>query len=146
MSQALPPRLQAMVDELKSVDDLTEKYEILIEMGKEVPDIPAEMKKPECMVHGCQSLVHIYSELNPDGTILFHGYADALIVNGLLALLVLGLSGLTPKEFLATSPDFIKETGVVKSLTPSRVNGFYNIFEKMKVEALKHLAKQEGKA
>ena len=146
MSQPLPPKLQAMIDELKGVDDLTEKYEILIEMGKEVPDIPAAMKKPECMVHGCQSLVHIYSELSLDGKLVFHGYADALIVNGLLALLVLGLSGLTPKEFLGVSPDFIKETGVVKSLTPSRVNGFYNIFEKMKVEALRHLAKQEGKA
>jgi cysteine desulfuration protein SufE len=146
MSQALPPKLQAMVDELKSVDDLTEKYEILIEMGKDVQDIPAAMKKPECMVHGCQSLVHIYSELSTDGKIIFHGYADALIVNGLLALLVLGLSGLTPKEFLAVSPEFIKETGVMKSLTPSRVNGFYNIHEKMKVEALKHLAKLEGKA
>ena len=142
MTQSLPKRLQAMVEELKSIDDLTEKYEALIEMGKEVPDIPAAMKRPECMVHGCQSLVHIYSELSPEGKLVFHGYADALIVNGLLALLVLGLSGLTPKEFLALSPDFIKETGVVQSLTPSRVNGFYNIHEKMKVEALRHLATQ----
>lgn len=136
---ALPPKLRAMVDELKAIDDLTEKYEVLIEMGRELPDIDPAMKKPECMVHGCQSLVHIYSTMNPDGTIQFHGYADALIVNGLLALLVLGLSGLTPAAFLATSPDFIRETGVVASLTPSRVNGFYNIFEKMKVEALKNI-------
>lgn len=146
MSITLPLKLQAMVEELKSIDDLTEKYEILIEMGKEVQDIPADMKKPECMVHGCQSMVHIYSELDSEGKIQFHGYADALIVNGLLALLVLGLSGLTPRDFLAVSPEFIKETGVVKSLTPSRVNGFYNIHEKMKVEALKHLAALEGKA
>lgn len=144
MTAGLPSKLKQMVEELKSIDDLTEKYEVLIEMGKELPDIPAEMKKPECMVHGCQSMVHIYSELSPDGRIIFHGYADALIVNGLLALLVLGLTGLTPKEFLAVSPEFIKETGVVKSLTPSRVNGFYNIHEKMKVEALKHLATLES--
>lgn len=144
MTQALPPKLQGMVDELMAIDDLTEKYEVLIEMGKELPDIPSEMKRPECMVHGCQSLVHIYSELDPDGKIIFHGYADALIVNGLLALLVLGFSGLTPREFLATSPDFIKETGVVKTLTPSRVNGFYNIYEKMKVEALRYLGNQQN--
>jgi cysteine desulfuration protein SufE len=143
MNAALPAKLQAMVDELKAIDDLTEKYEVLIEMGKELQDIPKEMKKPECMVQGCQSMVHIYSELSPEGKIIFHGYADALIVNGLLALLVLGLSGLTPKEFLGISPEFIKETGVVKSLTPSRVNGFYNIHEKMKLEALRYLAQQE---
>ena len=145
MMDGLPSKLRAMVEELKSIDDLTEKYEVLIEMGKEVADIPAEMKKPECMVHGCQSMVHIYSELSPEGKVIFHGYADALIVNGLLALLVLGLSGLTPKEFLAVSPEFIKETGVVKSLTPSRVNGFYNIHEKMKLEALRYLAANEAR-
>jgi cysteine desulfuration protein SufE len=146
MTQALPAKLQAMIQELKSIDDLTEKYEVLIEMGREVPGIAAEMKKPECMVHGCQSLVHVYSELDADGRIIFHGQADALIVNGLLALLVLGLSGLRPREFLDISPEFIRESGVVQTLTPSRVNGFYNIFEKMKVEALRHLAKQEGSA
>jgi cysteine desulfuration protein SufE len=143
MTGLLPPKLQAMVEELKSIDDLADKYEVLIEMGKEVQDIPADMKKPECMVHGCQSMVHVYSELSPDGKIIFHGYADALIVNGLLALLVLGLSGLSPKEFLAISPEFIKDTGVVKSLTPSRVNGFYNIHQKMKLEALRYLAQEE---
>ncbi len=139
MSLPLPLRLQSMVDELAGIDDLTDKYEILIELGKEVPDISAEHKKPECVVQGCQSLVHIYSTFE-DGKVIFHGHADALIVNGLLALLVLGLSGLTPQEFLAIDPKFIETTGVIKTLTPSRVNGFYNIHERMKLEALRWIA------
>jgi cysteine desulfuration protein SufE len=145
MTQTLPPKLQAMVDELKSVDDLTDKYEILIELGKEVADIPQEKKSMECLVQGCQSLVHVYAD-DENGKLRLHGFADALIVNGLLALLVNGLDGLTPKEFLAVDPKFIEETGVIKTLTPSRVNGFYNIHEKLKLEALKVLAKEEGKA
>jgi cysteine desulfuration protein SufE len=144
MTQTLPPKLQAMVDELKSIDDLTDKYEILIEMGKEVPDIAPEKKAPECMVHGCQSLVHVYADYE-GGKLRLHGFADALIVNGLLALLVLGLDGLTPKEFLAIDPKFIEETGVIKTLTPSRVNGFYNIHEKLKLEALKYLSQEESR-
>jgi cysteine desulfuration protein SufE len=144
MSQELPAKLKARVEELKAIDDLTEKYEVLIEMGREVPDIPADRKRPECMVHGCQSLVHIYSELDSEGRIQFHGHADAMIVNGLLSLLIFGLSGLTPQEFLSVSPDFIKETGVVSSLTPSRVNGFYNMHEKMKLEALKYMGDGHG--
>ena len=136
---ALPARLQAMLDELSSVDDLTDKYEILIELGKEVPDITVEMKKPECVVQGCQSLVHVYSTFD-NGKVQFHGHADAKIVNGLLALLVLGLSGLTPQEFLAIDPKFIETTGVIKTLTPSRVNGFYNIHQRMRLEALRWMA------
>ncbi len=145
MTALLPARLQAMVDELSATDDLEEKYEILIELGKEVPDIPGERKTMECLVQGCQSVVHVYATLE-DGKLKLHGHADALIVNGLLALLVLGLDGLTPQEFLKVDPKFIESTGVIKTLTPSRVNGFYNIHEKLKAEALIALAKQEGKA
>ena len=134
-----------MVDELSATDDLEEKYEILIELGKEVPDIPGERKTMECLVQGCQSVVHVYATLE-DGKLKLHGHADALIVNGLLALLVLGLDGLTPKEFLKIDPKFIESTGVIKTLTPSRVNGFYNIHEKLKAEALIALAKSENKS
>jgi cysteine desulfuration protein SufE len=125
-----------MVDELNSVEDLTDKYEILIDLGKKVPEIPDPEKNERNFIRGCQSVVHVYGGLE-EGKMQFHGHADALVVNGLLALLVLGLSGLSPEEFLAVSPDFIKQTGVVKTLTPSRVNGFYNIHQ-----AMKHLAEQ----
>lgn len=140
---ALPPRLQAMVDELIDADDLELKYDILIEMGKDVPDIAPERKAPECLVQGCQSVVHVYATLE-DGKLRLHGHADALIVNGLLALLVLGLDGLTPEEFLKIDPKFIESTGVIKTLTPSRVNGFYNIHEKLKAEALILMGKRDA--
>jgi cysteine desulfuration protein SufE len=136
MNTVLPDKLQAMLDELIQAEDLTEKYEVLIELGRQVQDIPAEKKLPECQVQGCQSLVHVYSTLE-DGRVQFHGFADAMIVNGLLALLVNGLSGLTPDEFLAVDPKFIEKTGVIKTLTPSRVNGFYNIHQRMRLEAIK---------
>lgn len=138
---ALPPRLGMMVDELASIDDLEDKYDLLIELGKEVADIPTERKSMECLVQGCQSVVHVYATLE-DGKLRLHGHADAMIVNGLLALLVLGLDGMTPEAFLKVDPKFIEQTGVIKTLTPSRVNGFYNIHEKLKAEALIILGKQ----
>lgn len=131
----LPPKLQAMVEELSAIDDLEEKYDALIEMGREVPDIPEERKTEACVVQGCQSLVHVYATL-VDGRLSLRGHADALIVNGLLALLVLGLDGLTPEEFLAVDPRFIEKTGVMQALTPSRMNGFYNMHQKLKAEIL----------
>ena len=53
-----------------------------------------------------------------------------------MALLVQGLTGLTPQEILSLSPDFIKDTHLDVSLTPSRANGFYNIFKKMQALAI----------
>jgi cysteine desulfuration protein SufE len=134
---ALPAKLQAMVDELKEVDDLADKYEILIEMGKEVAPIDEAHKVPECLVHGCQSVLHVWPEIK-EGKIYFHGFADAMIVNGLLSFYVLGCSGMKVEEFAEFDPGFIKETGVVASLTPSRVNGFYNIHQKY-LEQVKQL-------
>lgn len=131
---AYPKALRDLIDELNTVDDLTDKYEILIEQGGRVPDIPEADKVPANQVRGCQSLVHITAEL-VDGKVVFHGHADAMVVNGLLALLVLGLSGLAPAEFLAVDPAFITDTGIVKTLTPSRVNGFHNIHQRMKALA-----------
>jgi cysteine desulfuration protein SufE len=125
-----------MVDELSAIGDLEEKYDALIEMGHEVSDIPVDRKNEACVVHGCQSLVHVYATLGEDGRLKLRGHADALIVNGLLALLVLGLDGLTPAEFLAVDPKFVEKTGVMKALTPSRMNGFYNVYEKLKADVL----------
>jgi cysteine desulfuration protein SufE len=128
---ALPIKLREMLDALNEVDDPTEKYEVLIEIGTRLPDIPLEKKIPANLIHGCQSVVHVYGECQ-GGRIQFHGHGDAMVVNGMTALLVLGLSGLTPDEFLAVDPEFFKLTGVVKTLTPSRVNGFYNMHHRMK--------------
>lgn len=128
---ALPKKLQEMLDVLNATEDPTEKYEVLIEIGTHLPDIPPDKKIPANLIHGCQSVVHIYGECLGN-KLQFHGHGDAMVVNGMTALLVEGLSGLTPEEFLAVDPDFFKLTGVVKTLTPSRVNGFYNMHQRMK--------------
>lgn len=129
-----------MVEELSALGDLEEKYEALIEMGRDVPDVPQERKTEACKVHGCQSLVYAYAELDQAGLVRPKGHADALIVNGLLALLVLGLDALKPADFLAVDPKFIESTGVIGALTPSRVNGFYNIYQKLKADVLERVA------
>ena len=67
---------------------------------------------------------------------MFQGDSDAQLVKGLVGLLVEGLSGLTPAEIVSVTPDFIQDTGLNVSLTPSRANGFYNIFQMMRNKAL----------
>ncbi|TVR11522.1 MAG: SufE family protein, partial [Phormidium sp. GEM2.Bin31] len=72
-----------------------------------------------------------------------HGDSDAQLTKGLLAFLIRGTEGLSPEEIVKLAPDFIQETGLQASLTPSRANGFYNIFKTMKQKALL-LAAGEG--
>ncbi len=70
-----------------------------------------------------------------EGKIYWKGYSDALITKGLLSFLITGLNALTPEEIINVNDDFIEQTGLKKSLTPSRSNGFLNILLKMKSQA-----------
>ena len=89
----------------------------------------------EDVLMGCVSQVFITAKLD-DGKVLFSGDSDAQLVKGLVGFLLEGLSGLTPNEIIKLKPDFIKDTGLDMSLTPSRANGFYNIFKLMQQKAI----------
>ncbi|NET41684.1 SufE family protein [Okeania sp. SIO2B3] len=131
---ALPPSLERIVNKFKRASSNKLRYEQLLWYAKKLPDFPEAEKIPENKVYGCQSQVYITANLN-DGKVWYQGDSDAQLVKGLVALLIEGINGLTPQEINQITPDFIQETGLKASLTPSRANGFYNIFQLMKSQA-----------
>jgi cysteine desulfuration protein SufE len=130
----LPPALDKIVSRLQGATDPKQRYEYLLWLAKRLPSVPEAIKIPENKVSGCVSQVFVTAELK-DNQVWFRGDSDAQITKGLLALLIQGMNGLTVAEVLALTPDFIKATGLEVSLTPSRANGFYNIFKKMQQQA-----------
>jgi cysteine desulfuration protein SufE len=126
-----PPALDKIVRRLHQATDPKRRYEYLLWFAKRLPPLPETAKVPENKVPGCVSQVYVTATLT-EGKVVFEGDSDAQITKGLLACLIEGFKDLTPGEVLAISPDFIAETGLNASLTPSRANGFYNIFETMK--------------
>jgi cysteine desulfuration protein SufE len=131
----LPPNLDHIVQRFKSRPDPKKRYEQLLWYAKKLETMPEEDKTPENKVHGCTSQVYLTADLQ-EGKVWYRGDSDAQLVKGLVALLIEGLNGLTPQEILDVTPEFIEETGLKVSLTPSRANGFYNIFQTMKKKAL----------
>lgn len=131
----LPPNLEKIVNKFKSRNDPKKRYEQLLWYARKLEAMPEEGKTPENKVHGCVSQVYITADYE-DGKVWYKGDSDAQLVKGLVAFLIEGLNGLTPEEIIAVTPDFIEETGLKVSLTPSRANGFYNIFQMMKKKAL----------
>jgi cysteine desulfuration protein SufE len=132
---SLPPNLKRIVDKFKRHTNPKQRYEQLLWYGKKLSELPEDVKISDNKVHGCVSQVYITARLE-DEKVIYQGDSDAQLVKGLVALLIEGLNGLTPAEILQVTPDFIKETGLDVSLTPSRANGFYNIFQLMKKKAL----------
>ncbi len=133
----LPASLTQIVQRFQRLSEPKRRYELLIWFAKRLQEFPESDKVPENKVPGCVSQVYVTATLE-DGKVKFQGDSDSQLTKGLVALLVEGLSGLTPEEIIQVSLDFIQDTGLNVSLTPSRTNGFYNIFQMMKQKALAH--------
>ncbi len=134
-ASSLPTSLDKIVQRFKRRSNPKQKYEQLLWYAKKLPAMGEADKTPENKVSGCVSQVFITANLE-NGLVLYQGDSDAQLVKGLVAFLIEGLNGLTPEEIIKVSPDFIADTGLQVSLTPSRANGFYNIFKMMQKKAM----------
>jgi cysteine desulfuration protein SufE len=137
MSAPRPASIDKLVNRFQQVTDPKRRYEQLLWLSKKLEGFPETEKTPENKVPGCVSQVYIVANL-ANGKVHYQGDSDAQITKGLVAFLIQGMSGLSPSEIVSLSPEFIKETQLDISLTPSRANGFFNIFKTMqkKAEAL----------
>ncbi|NDJ19808.1 SufE family protein [Myxacorys almedinensis] len=131
---SLPPSLEHIVQRFERSSDPKRKYEQLIWYAKRMKPFPEEKKVSENKVPGCASQVYISARFEHDA-VWFEGESDSQLVKGLVGLLIEGLNGLSPAAILQLTPDFIQTTGLTVSLTPSRANGFYNIFKMMQFKA-----------
>jgi len=128
--------LDNLIKRLQSTSDPKRRYEYILWLAKSLPTLTQDLQLSTNKVKGCISEVFVLGVLI-NGKIQWKGYSDALITKGLLAFLIKGLNDLTPFEVLSIDERFIEMTGLSKSLTPSRANGFLNIFLKMKSQAKK---------
>ena len=126
--------LDNLIERLQSTSDPKRRYEYILWLAKSLPKLNEELHIESTKVKGCISEVYVLGTLL-NGKIQWEGYSDALITKGLLAFLIKGLNDLTPFEVLSINEKFVEMTGLSKSLTPSRANGFLNIFLKMKAQA-----------
>lgn len=133
-TSALPESLAKLVQRFSRVTNPKQGYEQLIWFSKRLPELDEADRSPENKVHGCTSQVYVASALT-DGKVWYRGDSDSQLVKGLVAFLVEGLNGLEPDVIIALKPDFIQQTKLNASLTPSRANGFFNIFKKMQDQA-----------
>ncbi|MDX1977067.1 MAG: SufE family protein [Pseudanabaenaceae cyanobacterium bins.68] len=131
----LPSSMQRLVDRLNRLADAKQRYQQLILYGQKLPPFPEADKVEANRVHGCVSQVFITGKLTDQGEVEFQGESDALISKGFVGFLIAGFNGSKPTEILQVSPNFIQQTGITVSLTPSRANGFMNIFQTMQAKA-----------
>jgi cysteine desulfuration protein SufE len=111
-----------IAEEFSFFSDWSERYQYLIDLGRKLPDLPAEWKTDQHRLTGCQSMVWIVPEGNAD-KLVFHAISDSAIVSGLIYLALRVYSGRSAAEILATEPDYVASIGLAKHLSPTRSNG-----------------------
>jgi cysteine desulfuration protein SufE len=128
------PALDRIVERLGASADPKRRYEYVLWLAKKLPPLPDDLRQDAYKVRGCVSQVYVVGNLE-DGHLHWQGDSDAQITKGLLALLIEGMEGLSPAQVAALDPAFLTATGLQASLTPSRANGFLNIFRTMQAQA-----------
>lgn len=124
-----------IIEEFSMFDDWMEKYEHIIELGKDLPLIDELNKKEENLIKGCQSRVWLNAEVK-NGDISYTADSDAIITKGIIALLVRVLNNQDAKEIVEAKLGFIDEIGLKEHLSPTRSNGLVSMIKQMKVYAL----------
>jgi len=116
--------------------DWMEKYEHIIEMGKELNPLIESDKTEDNLIRGCQSRVWLAARKEEDGTVLFSADSDAIITKGLVALMVRVLSGAAPEDIAKVDLHFLEDIGLNTHLSPTRSNGLASMVKQMKMYGL----------
>src|ERR1051325_8468380 len=125
---------QQIVDEFSMFENPIDKYEYLIDLGKQLPDLDAKYKTEENLVKGCQSKVWLHA-LRDDGKLKFEADSNTVITKGIIALLVRVLSNQKPEDILATNLEFIDKIDLKSHLSSQRTSGLGAMIKYMKAYA-----------
>jgi len=132
---------EELIQEFEMFDDWMDKYNYIIELGKDLPMIDPQFKTEEFLISGCQSQVWLHPEWK-DGNLYFSADSDAIITKGIVNLLIRVLSGHTPKEILDNDLSYLDAIGLKNHLSPTRSNGLASMIKQIKLYALAYSAKE----
>ena len=130
-----------IIEEMSIFDDWMDKYNYIIELARDLPEIDTKYKTPQYMIDGCQSKVWINADL-VDGKIQYTADSDAIITKGIIALLIRVMNKQTPKDLMNIDLFFLKDIGLQENLSPNRANGLVAMIKQMKLYAIAFNAKQ----
>jgi cysteine desulfuration protein SufE len=125
---------EEIINEFEIFDNWIDKYEYLIELGKELPIINNQFKKEENLIQGCQSRVWLHAEFE-ENKVFYSADSDAIITKGIIALLIKVLNNQTPKDIIDSQLEFINSIGLHNHLSPTRANGLLEMVKQMKTYA-----------
>ncbi len=128
----------SIIEDFSMFEDWMEKYEFIIDLGKEINLIPEQDKTDDLLIEGCQSRVWLKSEIK-NGQMFYFANSDAIITKGIISLLIKVMNGEAPNTIATEKLFFIQEIGLQEHLSPTRANGLLEMVKRMKMDAIKNI-------
>jgi cysteine desulfuration protein SufE len=136
------PQEKEIISEFEIFDNWMEKYEYLIDLGKDLPIIESSYKQDENLIKGCQSRVWLFAEYD-EGKVSFFADSEAIITKGIIALLIRVLNHQPPRHIIDAELNFINKIGLTNHLSPTRANGLLEMVKQMKAYAYSLMIKNK---
>ena len=130
-----------IIDEFNVFKDWSEKYQYLIDLGKNLPEFNDSNRIDSNLIKGCQSKVWLNSSFD-DNVVIFEADSDAIISKGIISLLIRVFSGHKPEDILESKIDFIEKIGLNTHLSQTRANGLLAMIKQIKIYALVYQSKK----
>ncbi len=131
----IPEIQDEIVEEFEFFSDWEQKYQYIIDLGKDIPPFPEQFRNEDHIVKGCQSQVWLRSD-KEDDVLRFQADSDAFIVKGLVALLMRVYDKQSPEDILKEELTFVDRIGLGSALSPTRSNGLASMVKKIKTYAV----------
>ena len=128
-----PEQLMELIEDFQSIEDRMERLEYVFDLASEVNELPVEAWTDSTRIHGCQSEAHVRVDIDNNNVRLYAG-ADSKLVQGLMGILTIAIDHQPIGIARTLTPDFAMTMGILNSLSPSRSNGFRNMFDKVMSE------------
>lgn len=124
-----------IIEEFAMFEDWEERYQYMIDLGKDLPLIDPKYKTDTNIIKGCQSKVWVHAEM-VDNKLVFTADSDAIITKGIIAILIRAFSNQHPKDIIDANTDFIDKIGLKEHLSPTRANGLVSMVKQLKMYAI----------
>lgn len=120
-----------IIDEFLVFEEWLDKYEYLIDLGKNLPIIDEKNKTEDNLIKGCQSRVWLDCKFE-NGLLFFSADSDAIITKGIISLLIRVFNGQRPNDILNADLSFLEIIGLKENLSPTRANGLVSMIQQIK--------------
>lgn len=132
---SITDRQNEIRDEFAFFEDWQEKYAHIIELGRELPKMEPAYKDDAHKVKGCQSQVWLHADVTEEGRVALQAESDALIVQGLIAILLRIYQHQPPQDILNTDLTFLEDVGLLSHLSMNRTNGLNSMIKTIRANA-----------